>query len=281
MVKRILFSFILALVVAAGKSQTPDFNYKEIAPDANCKPVLEFSVIAPAATSTYAWDFGDGNTGTDATVTHTFDAAGTFNVTLTENGDAAKVKTIAVEVKPFDFFRAVRDNSTPGVSFLTYKIGSPFFAAANGYTFSWAISNAEGYSVDPASTSWEFLHTFPTAGNYNITCTITATSGCTSTKSRVLAVVDTLSVPNVFSPDGDGVNDVWKITSNGKDKLSVKIYSRAGALVYEEHAAVVLWDGKTIYGKDLVSGVYYYVVERDDNAFPPQKGFFYLLRGKS
>ena len=214
MVKRVLFSFIFVLVVAVGKSQTPDFNFKEIAPDANCKPVVEFSVIAPASTSTYAWDFGDGNTGTAATVTHTFDAAGTFNVSLTENGRATLTRVVIVEDKP-----CVAGDSL-----------------------------AESYAT-------------------------------VQMLNQKRALGDTVSVPNVFTPDGDGINDLLKITSNGKDEMSVKIYSRAGALVYEEHAAVVLWDGKTVYGKDLASGIYYYVVTRVDKS-PEQKGFFYLLRGK-
>ena len=138
----------------------------------------------------------------------------------------------------------------------------------------------DGVVVDPASSTWEFIHTFPSSGNYNVAFTVTSSFGCTSTNNRVVAVTDTVVVPNVFTPDGDGVNDVWSIKSNGKDKLTVKVYSRAGVLVYEEHAAIILWDGKTAYGKDLVSGVYYYVVDRDDKVLPAQKGFFYLLRGK-
>jgi len=277
--KRILVTYIFLLTATVAKSQSPDFRFKEIEPSNACLPVMEFNVITPSGSSTYAWDFGDGNTGTGTPATNTYAAPGIFTVTLTADGDVANAKMIQVEVKPFDFFIAVRDNSTLGAGTFQYKIGSPFFSSASGYTFSWAIAGPDGYSVDPASNTWEFTHTFPASGSYNITYTLTGSTSCTSTKSRVLAVTDTIVVPNVFSPDGDGVNDIWAIKSNGKDKLSVKIYSRAGALVYEEHAAVILWDGKTVYGKELVNGVYYYVVERDDN-YPPQKGFFYLFRGK-
>lgn len=280
MTQRILFTYLFLLLVAVAKAQSPDFRHKEIEPSNDCKPVMEYKVVAQTGTSTYAWDFGDGNTGSGATITNTYATPGTYNVKLTADGDVANAKTISVEVKPFDFFIAVPDSSTAGSGTFTYKIGSPFFTVASDYTFNWEITGPDGYSVNPASTSWSFTHTFPESGTYNITYTITASSSCKSTNTSALAVADTIIIPNVFSPNSDGINDTWSIKSNGKDKLTVKIYARTGALVYEEHAAIILWDGKTADGKDLVSGVYYYVVDRDDKILPTQKGFFYLLRGK-
>ncbi len=280
MTQRILFTYIFLLIAAVANSQSPDFRYRGVDPTTDCKTVMEYKVVTPSPTVVYTWDFGDGKTGTGAQVTNIYDSPGKYKVTLTPDGTPANVKADSIEVRPFDFFIAVPDNVTPGTGTFKYSIGSPYFSSANGYTFNWAITGADGYNVDPASTSWEFSHTFPGSGNYNITFILTASSGCTSTKSRALAVTDTIIVPNVFSPDGDGVNDVWSIKSNDKDKLSVKIYSRAGALVYEEHAAVVRWDGKTLFGQELIDGVYYYVVDRDDKVLAPQKGFLYLFRGK-
>lgn len=280
MTQRILFTYLFLFLVAVAKAQSPNFQYKEIEPSNDCKSVMEYKVIAPSGTATYDWDFGDGNFGSGATITNTYATPGTYNVKLTADGDAANAKTISVEVKPFDFFVFQPDNSTSSSDPLTYTIGSPYFTVASGYTFNWDITGPDGYSKNSVSTSWSFTQTFPESGSYNITYTLTASSLCTSTKTRTLAIADTIIVPNVFSPDGDGINDTWSIKSNGKDKLTVKIYTRAGALVYEENAAIILWDGKTVDGKNLISGVYYYVVDRDDKILPTQKGFFYLLRGK-
>lgn len=280
MTQRILTTCLFLLLVVVAKSQSPDFQYRGIDPTNDCKSVMEYKVVAPSGTATYAWDFGDGNTGAGSVATHIYAAPGTYDVTLTADGDAANATKVSVIVHPFDHFVAIRDNSAPGAGTFQYKIGSPLFSAAGTYTFNWAITGPDGVVVDPASSTWEFIHTFPSSGNYNVAFTVTSSFGCTSTNNRIVAVTDTVVVPNVFTPDGDGVNDVWSIKSNGKDKLTVKVYSRAGVLVYEEHAAIILWDGKTAYGKDLVSGVYYYVVDRDDKVLPAQKGFFYLLRGK-
>lgn len=281
MTQRILTTCFFLLLAVAAKSQTPDFQYRGIDPTTDCKSVIEFKVVAPVAAAAYTWDFGDGKTGTGADVTNIYDLPGKYSVVLTPDGDASKAKTIEIVVQPFDVFYAVRDNVTKGAGTFEYQIGSPLFSASGTYTFSWAITGPNGYSVDPASDKFKFNHTFPESGVYNITFKVNSSFSCANTPVAIPVIVsDTIIVPNVFTPNGDNVNDVWSIKSNGKDKLSVKIYSRAGVLVYEEHAITIMWDGKTAYGKELVSGVYYYVVDRDDKLLPAQKGFFYLLRGK-
>ncbi|SDC41586.1 T9SS type B sorting domain-containing protein [Williamwhitmania taraxaci] len=276
--KRIVFTYIFLLIVVGAKSQTANFNVKQIGLSVDCKPIIEFSVIAPVVSSTYAWDFGDGNMGTGTTVTNTYVAKGAYNVTAVVDGDVANQLTESI--KPWEMIiSATRDNTTFGLSTYAYRIGCPILASPSGYTFNWSVDDVP---LVPAITDSEFAYTFPAAGGYkvNVIVTSTAPPGCTFSSDKSVVVEDSLSVPNVFSPDGDGVNDVWSIVSNGKDKLSVKIYSRAGALVYEEHAAVVRWDGKTLFGQELIDGVYYYVVDRDDKVLAPQKGFLYLFRGK-
>ncbi len=281
MAKNLIIAVALLFFGNAAVSQSTSFEFKQVEPATDCKPVMQFDVTSPVAASTYDWDFGDGNTASGSTVTHAYATDGSFTVTLTTNGDAANAKVQQVNVLPFNYFIALRDSAILGKYTYAYKIGSPFFKDnAAGFTFNWAITDGNGNVVDPASTEFGFEYTFTTAGTYNVGFTITSPNGCSGNLARQVVVVDSLSVPNVFTPDGDGVNDVWAITSNGKDNISVKIYSRFGTLVYEDNSPVILWDGKTAFGEKLPSGVYYYVLKRDDNAFPVQKGFFYLLRGK-
>lgn len=281
MAKNLIITVALLFVGSAAVSQSTDFNFKQIEPSTDCKPVMQFDAVSPAATSTYNWDFGDGNTATGSSVTHDYAADGPFTVTLTTDGDVANAMVKQIQVQPFNFFIAVHDSTVFGNSTYAYKIGSQFFTTNSaGFTFNWAIADGSGNVVDPASTNFAFDYTFAQSGVYNITFILTSPNGCSGTLTRQLAVVDTLVVPNVFTPDGDGVNDFWAVKSNGVENLSVKIFSRFGSLVYEDYAAVILWDGKTSYGEKVPSGVYYYVIKRDDANIPAQKGFFYLLRGK-
>lgn len=72
------------------------------------------------------------------------------------------------------------------------------------------------------------------------------------------------SLPNVFSPNGDGVNDIFKAENpnNVIEKVDMKIFNRWGDLVFETTEANINWDGKVKNSNKIVSpGVYYYVCD--------------------
>lgn len=84
--------------------------------------------------------------------------------------------------------------------------------------------------------------------------------------------------PNVFSPNGDGINDLWK-PKNRNDNDIVKIYDRWGLLVSELTAKDQGWDGRTTSGSECNAGTYYFVIlnnsKKESNT---QKGFIQLVR---
>lgn len=70
-------------------------------------------------------------------------------------------------------------------------------------------------------------------------------------------------VPNVFSPNGDNVNDFFKIEGTPNpcwDALTVQIYNRWGQLVYESSEVEFKWDGTNKNGKELPEGTYYVIL---------------------
>ncbi len=84
--------------------------------------------------------------------------------------------------------------------------------------------------------------------------------------------------PNIFTPNGDGVNDIWK-PKNRSDEDIVKIYDRWGLLVYELTAKEQSWDGRTSSGTECVTGVYYFVIINNNRKETnTQKGFIQLVR---
>jgi len=89
-----------------------------------------------------------------------------------------------------------------------------------------------------------------------------------------------LQIPNVFSPNNDGVNDVFKIKTNAIEELDCAIYNRWGERVYGWQGMGGGWDGKTNYGTDAPEGVYYYVVSANgrDGKKITKKGFMELKR---
>lgn len=93
------------------------------------------------------------------------------------------------------------------------------------------------------------------------TLTVTSPQGCTATDQVVITVVPYCIKPmDAFTPNGDGVNDLWLITNgNCLQKATAQVFNRYGAKVFESNDYKNTWDG-TYKGKGLPDGTYYYVI---------------------
>ncbi|MEO5641947.1 MAG: gliding motility-associated C-terminal domain-containing protein [Bacteroidia bacterium] len=88
-------------------------------------------------------------------------------------------------------------------------------------------------------------------------------------------------IPNVFTPNGDGTNDVFTIYMPYATDMHVEIYDRWGVLVHEWDGLDGYWDGTYMNnGKKVVDGVYYYIVRVADlnQWWTSQSGFIQLIR---
>ncbi len=87
-------------------------------------------------------------------------------------------------------------------------------------------------------------------------------NGCTAqdTVSVIVNFIEGIGVPQAFSPNGDGHNDLLVVKGLGIDKMVFKIYNRYGELVFESHEQTFGWDG-TYKGKDENPGVFTWVLE--------------------
>ena len=103
------------------------------------------------------------------------------------------------------------------------------------------------------------------------TFTVIDENGCTAT-AQVLVEVDknrNVYIPNVFSPNGDGFNDEFRIFAcTGVEDINfVRIYDRWGELIYEDDdlppdciGGSQLWDGR-FNGKTMNPAVFVYIIE--------------------
>jgi gliding motility-associated-like protein len=104
-------------------------------------------------------------------------------------------------------------------------------------------------------------------GDEDITYTLTVTDslGCITPSTVHVIVSPQLSVPNAFTPNGDGANDVWNIVGLvAYDKATIDVFNRYGTKVYHSLGYNTSWDG-TYNGKPLPMGVYYYVIDTKVN----------------
>jgi gliding motility-associated-like protein len=71
-------------------------------------------------------------------------------------------------------------------------------------------------------------------------------------------------IQNVFSPNGDGTNDVWKPFIEGGQIVKVSIFNRWGAMVYGWNEENKYWEGLDFQNTPVAEGVYFYVIEYAD-----------------
>lgn len=133
---------------------------------------------------------------------------------------------------------------------------------ANEWVFKWTLeaqtSTSRVYEADP-------VYTFQQPGNYEMMLTVTnERSGCSSESSaKSLKVLESyIGFPNVFTPNGDGVNDEFRPAFQSIKNYNIVIYNRWGRKVYESSDLSVGWDGKIGSG-EAAPGVYYYVCEAE------------------
>ena len=95
---------------------------------------------------------------------------------------------------------------------------------------------------------------------------------CTDTAYQVISVTGTpyISMPNVFTPNNDGINDVFRPFAIGMSEIIGKIYNRWGELIYKWQGINSYWDGYTRPAGQLApAGTYFYVVTAKDIADVP------------
>jgi gliding motility-associated-like protein len=92
----------------------------------------------------------------------------------------------------------------------------------------------------------------------------TSADGCSNVDSVLITVLDGFYIPNAFTPNGDGLNDVWRLPYlDAYPHMQVRVFNRWGQVVYQSAGPDVKWDGN-MNGQQLPSGVYAYVIDLRD-----------------
>lgn len=132
---------------------------------------------------------------------------------------------------------------------------------ADAYSWDFGDFSADSYEFEPE-------HTYPSEGSGSYTITLTATTlyGCEDTRVKYVHVFQdyTIYVPNTFTPDYNGVNEVFKPEMEGFDpyEYTLYIFNRWGDLIFESHNMEIGWDG-SFKGQayDSQDGVYTWKIE--------------------
>ncbi|NOY37599.1 MAG: T9SS type B sorting domain-containing protein [Chlorobi bacterium] len=136
------------------------------------------------------------------------------------------------------------------------------------YSFQWNFGDGET-GVLPVAT-----HLYSKAGVYLVTLIVSDLTD-SDTFSLRITVRDELFVPNVFTPNEDGLNDFFVVRTDGIKVYSLTIFTRSGVRLTTITGTTLAWDGKTTSGKKAAPGVYYYILSDDLGVL--RKGFLHLF----
>ncbi|TND01780.1 MAG: PKD domain-containing protein [Bacteroidetes bacterium] len=124
-----------------------------------------------------------------------------------------------------------------------------------------AVSWFWDFGDGSTSTQQNPAHTYGGSGTYTVILTVTNANGCTDTISSIITVLEGIIIPNVFSPNGDGINDEFYIANSGMNEFQLQIFDRWGVLIFETTASAIRWDGRTTSGAKCTDGTYYYLLK--------------------
>ena len=215
------------------------------------------------------WSFGDGTTSTATNPVKRYSLPGNYNVTLTVTNTAGCVSDpfavpVIVHLQP------VID---AGINYVVQQ-GTQLTlrATANSPTllFQWSppVGLSDPTVLNPVLTAVQ---------DQTYTLTAIGDFGCRATDQMTVKILKLVTVPNVFSPNGDGIHDVWNIPNLADYPGStVEVFNRYGQQIFYSIGYNTPWNG-TRNGQALPAGTYYYIVQLK-NGFKPLSGSVTILR---
>jgi gliding motility-associated-like protein len=176
---------------------------------------------------------------------------------------ACKPITVNVKVKPDASFNASYFVTCNGVrADITNQ-------SVNADSYIWNFSDGS------SSTESEPSHTFAVNSIPSVYLIATNSNSCSdttlvdSTFAHNLPDFFDLMLPNVFTPNNDGINDKYGLTlkSDMPDCFSLKIFDRWGIKMFDSQVSGTSWDGRTSSGIKAVPGVYFCILKINDYEF--------------
>ena len=108
---------------------------------------------------------------------------------------------------------------------------------------------------------------FDKPGSYRVTVFASNAAGTSSTSKTIVVTEDCpLFIPNIFTPNGDNVNDLFFIRGL-PEVFNLKIFNRWGENVFRTESAGIFWNGENEKGTLVSAGVYYYLLELQDKRY--------------
>ncbi len=230
-----------------------------------CVGMINNSTMQGGSIAHWVWNFGDNTTSTQNSPTHCF-KSGTYNVSLTVVSDSGctSVATInnAVTVYPNPVAGFIYTPEDVDIIDPTVTIENQ---AEGATAYIYFISDSYVVAGQP-----NFTHTFTSdvPQNYTVLQIVTNSFGCKDSVQHDIIINPgyTFYIPNAFTPNRDGTNEVFKGTGIGIKTYTLMIFDRWGELIFQSDNLEKGWDGtfKGKGGEIVQEGVYVWKVQLRD-----------------
>lgn len=219
----------------------------------------------------WSWDFGDNQFADQKNTVHAFDHGGIYNVVL-YSGNSKGCRDTTVKQVDIENFRPFAGNDT-----VIVKGEYIDFHATGGIAYVWTPP----IFMDNPSVNNPRAH-FNDTGYYRYNVHITSGYACEGDDSIVVRVVNNPSffVPNAFTPNGDGVNDLLRPRAVGyRNAEYFRVFNRFGEMVHESKDFTIGWDGN-YKGNKADVGTYFYMLKMTNRfgVVETSKGEVILMR---
>lgn len=235
----------------------------------------------------WKWDFGDKSGSDSKDPTHVFTTGSSiswYSVTLTVKSNSGCISTITrkdwikVFPVPTASFDAPVSNSilNPLVHFTNNSVGAT--------SWEWDFDDSIANPATNTSTLFSPNHTYSDIGEYCVKLKVKNAGGCASETTNCINIDPqfVLYIPNAFTPNDDGDNDVFYAKGEYINEFEMRIFDRWGNMIYYTNAMDKPWNGKlNNLGEILQQDVFVYQITIRDNKSKRHKyvGTVTLVKG--
>lgn len=221
-------------------------------------------------TTQWYWDLGDGTTKDTRNVIYIYAVDQPYNISLyTINSHGCKSESLSksLTVYPYPIVNAGPDRTVLEGGTITIQAS----AIGTNLQYLWTpaqyLNDQKLLQPKLVDAKFDILYTLY----------VTGPGGCKTSDNMFVHVLKTPSIPNTFSPNGDGINDAWTIQYLDEYKNShTQVFTRTGQKVFENRGLYKPWNG-TYKGKTLPMDTYYYIIE-PGNGRDPVTGFVTIIK---
>lgn len=220
--------------------------------DETCPNSCDGSAIVHVSGSVppYVYQWQGNSSAIDSVTSY---CSGSYEVTITDVNNCSFVADFLIEPAS-DILAIANANPTNGVAPADIQFS---FSGVGANTFQWDFG--DGLS----STEMNPIHQYLLPGVYTVVLIVTsgAPNFCSDSVALNVEIVppSEVIIPNIFTPNSDGINDDFFAVSSGIENETMKIYNRWGGVVFSSEKVSEPWRGTDGNGLELADGVYFYV----------------------